>query len=59
MNQIKYHTCLANYFKEQTHYFDGDLQKQPNIRKSMEQPRQQTKAERWDEVSDTPGNPKG
>jgi hypothetical protein len=45
----KYHHNLANYFQTQTLFFDGDEQKQPNIRKCMELPWQQTKAELWDD----------
>jgi WD40 repeat protein len=53
LEKIKYYTILANYFSDQPHFFDGDRQKKPNIRKCMEQPRQQTKAELWDEVTET------
>lgn len=49
----KYHTTLANYFAAQPLFFDGDLQKKPHVRKCMEQPWQQTKAELWDEVTET------
>jgi hypothetical protein len=49
----KYHTNLANYFQTQTLFFDGDKQKQPNIRKCMELPWQQTKAKFWDDVTET------
>jgi hypothetical protein len=49
----KYHTNLANYFNTQTLFFDADNQKQPNIRKCMEQPWQQTKADLWDDVTNT------
>jgi len=53
MNRTHYHTTLANYFTSRPHFFDGDKQKQPNIRKCMEQPWQQTKAALWDEVTET------
>ncbi len=49
----KYHKNLAEYFATTSHFFDGDQQKKPNIRKCMEQPWQQTKAEMWDEVTET------
>lgn len=52
-NRIKYNIILANYFSEQPLFFDGDLQKKPHIRKCVELPFQQTKAEMWDEVTDT------
>jgi WD40 repeat protein len=50
---IKYHSILAKYFSSQQLFFDGDLQKKPHIRKCAEQPFQQTKAQLWDEVTDT------
>jgi len=50
---IKYHTCLSNYFFTQFLFIDGDLKKKPHIRKCIELPFQQTKAEMWDEVTDT------
>ena len=53
LNSIKYHTTLANYFAAQPLFFDGELQKKPHVRKCMEQPWQQTKAELWDEVTET------
>jgi WD40 repeat protein len=49
----KYHKELANYFAITPHFFDGDNQKQPNIRKCTELPFQQTKGELWDEAQDT------
>jgi WD40 repeat protein len=52
-NQAKYHTTLALYFSAQPNFFDGDQQKKPHIRKCMEQPWQQTKAEFWNEVIET------
>jgi WD40 repeat protein len=48
-----YHRILANYFPSQPLFFDGDLQKKPHIRKCVEQPFQQIKAQLWDEVTDT------
>lgn len=48
-----YHTNLSHYFKAQILFFDGDNQKQTNIRRCMELPFQQTKAGLWDEVTDT------
>ncbi len=53
MEKLKYHTILSNYFVEQPLFFDGDLQKKPHIRKCAELPVQQTKAELWDEVTDS------
>ena len=57
---MKYNSTLANYFADQPHFFDGYLQKQPNIRKCMELPYQQTQAARksnddtlWDKVTET------
>jgi hypothetical protein len=41
----KFHTNLANYFNTQTILFDGEQQKQPNIRKCIGQPGLQSKAE--------------
>lgn len=52
-SQPKYHTTLACYFSSLRLFFDDDLQKNPNIRKCVEQPFQQTKAQLWDEVTDT------
>jgi hypothetical protein len=49
----KYNTCLADYFSAHVLFFDGNTQKKPNIRKCVELPFQQTKAELWDEVTDT------
>ena len=51
--KTNYHSTLANYFAAQPLFFDGELQKKPHIRKCMEQPWQQTKAEMWDEVTNT------
>ena len=53
MKNFNYHINLANYFKEQYLFFDGDKQKQPNVRKCVELPWQQIKAELWDEVNKT------
>lgn len=53
VEKLKYNTCLANYFLAQPLFFDGDLQKKPHVRKCMELPYQQTKAELWDEVTET------
>ena len=50
---IKYHSILSFYFYSFPHFIDGDNQKKPHIRKCMELPFQQTKAELWDEVTDT------
>ena len=49
----KYHFNLSKFFVTQSNFFDGELQKKPHVRKCMEQPWQQTKAELWDEVTDT------
>jgi WD40 repeat protein len=49
----KYHLILAFYYSSYPHFFDGDLQNKPHIRKCMELPFQQTKAEMWDEVTNT------
>lgn len=52
MNPIKnkYHTLLAEYFTSQPLYLDEKNNEKPNVRKLVEQTRQQTKAEMWDEV---------
>jgi hypothetical protein len=50
---IHYNLKLACYFKDQVLFFDGELQKKTNVRKCMEQPWQQTKAESWDDVTET------
>ncbi len=49
----RYNASLANYFSVQPLFFDDDKQKKPNIRKCVELPFQQTKAELWDEVTNT------
>jgi hypothetical protein len=46
-NSLKFHKILARYFSSQSLFFDGDLQKKPNIRKCMEQPWQQTNMKSW------------
>ena len=51
--KIKYHSKLAVYFSSKPLFFDGNLQKKPLIRKCIEQPYQQTKAQLWDEVTET------
>ena len=53
LSNKKYHIILATYFSAQPHFFDRDQQKKPHIRKCMELPYQQTKAEMWDEVTNT------
>jgi WD40 repeat protein len=50
---IKYHSILSLYFYSFPHFIDGDHQKMPHIRKCVELPFQQTKAQLWDEVTDT------
>lgn len=49
----KYHSCLANYFTGKPLFSDGDLRKEPNIRKCVELPWQQTRAGMWDEATNT------
>jgi WD40 repeat protein len=49
----KFNSSLARYFFEQPMYLDIPTQKKPNTRKLVEQPWQQTKAEMWDEVTDS------
>lgn len=53
LEKLKYHICLSNYFSSRPHFFDGDQQKKPHIRKCVELPFQQTKAELWTEVTKT------
>jgi len=53
ITKSKYHTNLSNYFSNQSHFFDGPLQKKPNRRKCTEQPWQQTVAEMWVGVTET------
>ena len=47
------HIILSDYFQSKSLYLDGPTQKQTNTRKLVEQPWQQTKAEMWDEVTET------
>ena len=49
----KYNNTLAEYFSSTLLYMDASTQKKPNTRKCMEQPWQQTKAELWDDVTET------
>jgi WD40 repeat protein len=51
LEKIKYHITLASYFAGKSLYLDEPDQKNPNTRKLVEQPWQQTKAKKWDEVS--------
>jgi len=51
-NNIKYHSTLARYFEKQDRYLAEEKTK-PNTRKLVEQPWQQTKAELWDDVTET------
>jgi WD40 repeat protein len=53
INSAKYHTCLAGYFYGKHLYLDEAEKKKPNTRKLVELPWQQTKAEMWDEVTNT------
>ena len=53
LEKIKYHITLANYFAGKPLYLDEPTQKKPNVRKLVEQPWQQTKAELWNEVTNT------
>jgi WD40 repeat protein len=53
INSVKYHTCLAGYFSAKGLYLDKTDQKNPNTRKLVEQPWQQTKAQLWEEVTET------
>ena len=50
---INYHKTLAEYFSCKSLYLDEPANKKPNIRKLVEQPWQQRKAEAWDEVIET------
>lgn len=50
---MKYNHQLSNYFSHKPLYLDGDNQKNPYIRKLMEQPWQMTQAGMWDEVTET------
>jgi WD40 repeat protein len=53
LEKIKYHITLSNYFAVKPLYLDDPTQKTPNTRKLVEQPWQQTKAERWNEAAET------
>ena len=48
-----FHKNLADYFQSKPLYLDEPTQKNPNIRKLVEQPWQQTKGDRWNEVTNT------
>ena len=50
---INYHITLSGYFSGKTLYLYEPTQKKPNTRKLVEQPWQQTKAEMWDELTET------
>jgi hypothetical protein len=50
---LNYHMILSRYFDLKSLYLDAPTQKNPNTRKLVEQPWQQTKAEMWDEVTET------
>jgi WD40 repeat protein len=50
---LEYHRILALYFEEKPLYPDGTCRRQPGIRKVVEQPWQQTKAEMWEEGTNT------
>ena len=50
---LNYHISLSNYFATKPLYLDEPIQKKPNTRKLVELPWQQTKAEMWDEVTET------
>ena len=52
LNNTKYHSTLARYFEKQERFLDEEKRK-PNTRKLVEQPWQQTKAELWDDVTNT------
>lgn len=49
----RYHQIVADYFTSKTLYLDEPIQNKPNTRKLVEQPWQQTKAEMWDQVTET------
>jgi len=49
---MKYNSTLARYFEKQDRYLAEEKRK-PNTRKLVEQPWQQTKAEMWDDVTNT------
>jgi WD40 repeat protein len=50
---IKYHYHIADYFKAKSLYLDEQNKGKPNVRKIIEQPYQETKAEMWDEMVET------
>ena len=52
-NSIHYHSILADYFSGKPLYLDEPTQMKPGTRKLVELSFQQTKAEMWDEVTDT------
>jgi hypothetical protein len=56
LKKLKYHTILSIFFSSQPLFVDDDQQEKPHIRKCIELPWQQTKAQLWDEVNDTHGN---
>lgn len=49
---IRYNYVLSPYFITKPLYLDDTIKEKPNVRKLVEQPWQQTKAEMWDEVAD-------
>ncbi len=49
----EFHISLAEYFRSKPLWFDEENKEKPNIRKLAEQPWQQTKAEKWDELEKT------
>lgn len=53
IDKYGYHSIIAGYFLARPLFYDVDQQKQPDVRKLVEQPFQQTKAQQWDEVTDT------
>lgn len=52
-NSLKYHITLANYFHSKPIYWVGEEFKKPNIRKLAEQPWQQTRSKKWNNVTET------
>lgn len=50
---MKYNRNIATYFRSKTLYLDEPTQKKPNTRKLVEQPWQQIKGGKWDEVTET------
>jgi len=50
---LQVHRNLAGFFAGQSLYIDEPACHKPNIRKLAEQPWQQTRAEMWDEVTET------